>query len=208
MQIVSRAVTAAVLIAATASCGNVVRDSRAPVMLVMDSLAGIRGAVAAGTASASLTSDVLTIVTSGGTCTPTAPCPTVVSAAGSATVHVVLKDIGLPGTTIAPSTNNQVTITRIRVSYRRTDGRNQEGVDVPFGFDTASTITVIPGANATVSFPLVRTQAKEEAPLAALVTNGQVISAIADVTLYGQDVVGNAVSVAGSIAVNFGNFGD
>src|SRR2546427_192649 len=100
MPIFSRVCAAAALVAATTSCGSVVRDSRAPVILVVDSLLGIRGAVAAGTAAASLTSDVLTNVVSGGTCTTLLPCPTVFGDSGQATVHLVLKDIGLPGTTV------------------------------------------------------------------------------------------------------------
>jgi hypothetical protein len=153
-------------------------------------------------------SDVLTIVTSGGTCTTVLPCPTVFGDTGSVQMHLILKDIGLPGTTVAPSTNNQVTITRVHISYRRTDGRNQEGVDVPYGFDTASTATVPANGTVTIGFPMVRSQAKESSPLVELVTSGKVISTIADVTFYGQDAVGNDVSVTGSINVDFANFGD
>jgi len=208
MRIVSRALTAAALIAATTSCGNVVRSSRAPVILVVDSLAGIRGAATLGQATSNLVSDVITIVTTGGTCTTTTPCPTVFGDTGQVVLHIVLKDIGLPGTTPAPSTNNEVTVNRIHVSYRRTDGRNQEGVDVPYGFDTASTATITGTGTVTMGFPLVRVQAKQEAPLIALRTNGQVLSMIGDVTFFGQDVVGNAVSATGSINIDFGNFGD
>jgi hypothetical protein len=120
----------------------------------------------------------------------------------------VLKDIGSGTTPPSPSTNNQVTITRVHVSYRRTDGRNQEGVDVPYGFDTGVTFTVPQTGTITFGFPLVRSQAKEEPPLAALVTNGKVISMIGDVTFFGTDVVGNAVSISGSINIDFANFGD
>src|SRR5712691_5224477 len=99
MSIVSRALTAAALIAATTSCGSVVRDSRAPVILVIDSIAAIRGAATVGQATSNLASDVFTLVTTGGLCTQAAPCPTVFSDGGQATLHIVLKDIGLPGTT-------------------------------------------------------------------------------------------------------------
>jgi hypothetical protein len=207
MRIISCALTAAAIAAATASCGSVVRDSRAPVLLVVDLVQGLRGAVAVSTASPVLSSDVLTLVTSGGTCSPAAPCPTVFSDGGQITVHTVLKDIGLPGTTPSPSTNNQVVINRVRVSYRRSDGRNQEGVDVPYAFDTATTASVLT-SNTVIGFQLVRVQAKQEPPLMALRTNGQIISMIADVTVFGADVVGNAVSATGSINIDFGNFGD
>ena len=209
MRTVPRALVAAALVAATISCGNVVRSGRAPVVLVVDSVLAIRGsAQASGTATSFLSSDVFTLVTTGGTCTTAAPCPTVFSDAGRATLHIVLKDIGLPGTTPSPSTNNEVTVTRVHISYRRTDGRNQEGVDVPYGFDTGSTITVTSTTGVAIDFPLVRIQAKQEAPLMALRSNGQVISVIADVTFYGSDLVGNAMTATGSIAIDFANFGD
>ena len=49
---------------------------------------------------------------------------------------------GTPATAAAPTPLNQVTFTRYRVVYRRTDGRNAPGVDVPFPFDSAVTFTV------------------------------------------------------------------
>jgi hypothetical protein len=50
--------------------------------------------------------------------------------------------------------------------------------------------------------------AKQEAPLVQLVDSPTIISTIADITFYGQDRVGNEISVMGSISVDFGNFGD
>jgi hypothetical protein len=54
----------------------------------------------------------------------------------------------------------------------------------------------------------VRHVAKEESPLAQLVTNENVIYSVADVTFYGKDLVGNVVTASGSLSVNFGNFAD
>jgi hypothetical protein len=208
IRIVSCALLAAVAATVAACSSSTVREGSSPVILVIDTLQGIRGATVAGTAASNLISDVFSLVTSGGTCTTALPCPTVFLDLGQAGVHIVLKDIGLPGTTPSPSTNNQVTITRVHVSYRRTDGRNQEGVDVPYAFDTASTATVTGTTTVTVGFPLVRIQAKQEAPLMALRTNGQILSVIGEVTFFGQDVVGNAISATGLINIDFGNFGD
>jgi hypothetical protein len=201
--IVSRVLTGAALMASTISCGDVVRSSRSPVMMVVNSLTATRGSATSTTASTNLISDVLTLVTTGGTCTTVNPCPTIFVDTGTLTLSLAAKDVS-----VGLTTNNQVTVNRIHVSYRRTDGRNQEGVDVPFAFDTASTALVPTSGNTAIGFVIVRDQAKTEAPLAALVSNGQTISAIADVTAYGTDQVGNAVSVTGSIGVSFGNFGD
>jgi len=209
MRTLTRALTVAALVAGSVSCGNVVRNSRAPVILVIDNLLAIRGAAGAGgTAVSTLSSDVLTLVTSGGVCTTANPCPTIFQDNGQAGVHIVMKDIGQPGVTVDPSTNNAVTITRVHVSYRRTDGRNQEGVDVPYGFDAASTVTITGTSSVSFGFPLVHASAKQDPPLMALRTNGQIISTIADVTIYGQDTVGNAVSAVGSISIDFANWGD
>lgn len=206
MRIVPRLLTAAALVASATSCGSVVRSSRSPVILVVDSLAATRGAASTGgTATASLASDVVTLVTSGGTCTPANPCPTIFSDSGTMTLSLAAKDVTNPD---GLTSNNQVTINRIHVSYRRTDGRNTEGVDVPYSFDTASTTTIATQGSTAVSFVLVRIQAKQETPLVQLATNGQLISVIADVTAYGADIVGNQVSATGSIGVTFGNFGD
>lgn len=203
MRMFPRVITAAALVVSTVSCGDVVRSSRAPVILVVNSLTATRGSANTGTATATLVSDVLTIVTTGGSCSPSNPCPTIFGDTGTLTLSLAAKDIN-----IALTSNNQVTINRIHVSYRRTDGRNQEGVDVPFGFDTAATVTVPTSGSVQASFVLVRNQAKSEPPLVQLVTNGQLISAIADVTVFGNDIVGNAVSATASIGVTFGNFGD
>jgi len=208
MRFLSRALTAIALIAATTSCGSVVRNGSSPVFLVIDSLAAIRGQQSGGTAASALTSDVITIVTTGGACSTVNPCPTIFGDGGQAVLHLNLKDIGLPGSTPTLTSNNQVTITRVHIAYRRTDGRNQEGVDVPYAFDTSTTATVGISGNVTVGFELVRIQAKQEAPLVGLRASGVFISTIADVTIIGQDTVGNQIVVTGSISVNFGNFGD
>jgi len=122
---------------------------------------------------------------------------------GVAVLRISPKDIvTLP----SPSTNNDVTVTRYRVTYRRSDGRNVQGVDVPYAFDGASTVTVGGTATSTLGFTLVRDVAKREAPLAQLAINPAVITTIADVTFYGRDVVGNEISATGAVQIDFGNF--
>jgi hypothetical protein len=206
MRIINRIlVTVAAMVAA--SCGDVVRSGRAPVFLVIDSLQGARGSDAEKFTS-NLASDVITIVTTPSPCSDTNPCPTIFGDGGQAVLRLSPKDIGSPTAPAALSSNNEVTITRVHVSYRRTDGRNTPGVDVPFAFDTAATGTVPASGTATIGFTLVRNTAKQESPLVQLDTNGIIISTIADVTLIGRDQVGNDISATGSIGIDFGNFGD
>jgi hypothetical protein len=101
-----------------------------------------------------------------------------------------------------------VTINRYRVIYRRTDGRNAEGTEVPYRFDSALTFTVPSDGVATAGFQLVRNTAKWEAPLRALAFDRGFIHTIAEVTFYGRDQAGNDVSVSASIGIDFADFAD
>jgi hypothetical protein len=197
----------AALIAVTASCGDVSRQGSSPVYLVIDVLAGQRGAPTLGPPSNPLISAVLTNVTTPAPCSTTSPCPTVFGDAGQVTLRAPLKDIGATAA-LAPTSNNEVTINRLHVDYTRADGRNTPGVDVPFGFDSAITGTITPGATLQLGFELVRVVAKQESPLVQLKTSSNIISVVATVTFYGVDRVGNNIQTSGQIQIEFGNFGD
>ncbi|MEP7304700.1 MAG: hypothetical protein ABJA98_04205 [Acidobacteriota bacterium] len=186
----------------TSACGDVVREGRSPVFLVIDSLQAAPGNRPTALGNP-LISDVITNIITPAPCSAATPCPTVFNDLGSVGFRLAPKDVS-----VAPTTNNQVTISRYHVGYRRADGRNTPGVDVPYGFDGAITGTVPPSGIATFGFELVRSVAKSEPPLLQLVSNFVLINAIADVTFYGRDQVGNDISVSGSISVEFGNFGD
>jgi hypothetical protein len=207
MRNLTRFLVLASLVAATVSCGDVVRTGRSPAYLVIDSLLGIRGATTLGTPTATLLSDVITNVTSPPPCSQTAPCPTIFNDPGQVVMHIALKDPGTAATPTVPSSVNSITITRYHVKYVRADGRQQEGVDVPYAFDGATTVTVA-ATSSTVGFELVRHVAKEESPLVQLKTSSQIITVIAEVTFYGTDQAGNEVSVMGKIQIDMGNFGD
>jgi hypothetical protein len=193
------------LIAMSAGCGDVVRQGRSPVFLVIDSLQASRGGTQAGPLQGTLLSDVLTLVTSPAPCSTAAPCATVFNDMGLVNLRFSPKDAASP---TDPTSNNEVTITRYHVTYRRTDGRNTPGADVPYGFDGGATGTVPAGGVLQLQFEIVRHTSKGESPLVQLATSQTIISTIADVTFYGRDQVGNDISVTGSISIDFGNFGD
>jgi hypothetical protein len=181
-----------------ASCHSAVTEGRSSVYLIMDSLEG--GKAKSGDSVEffhTMESDVLT---NGG----------ILEDPGRVTLRVAFKDVTNPN---APTTNNQVTINRYRVEYRRADGRNRQGVDVPYAFDGASTFTVTDQPTEG-GFVLVRVQSKLEAPLITLACaplcggGGLVISTLADVTFYGRDQTGTEVSVKGTISVNFSDWAD
>jgi len=193
----------AVVVAGT-SCGSALRESRAPVLLVVDSLQGApSGGRGANTFAPTLLSDVVFMRTTPAPCSDTSPCPTYFSDLGQMTVTMQAKNLN-----ISPTANNQVTLTRYHVDFTRADGRNTPGVDVPYGFDGILTTTIPAGGSAAIGFELVRQTAKLEAPLVSLASSVNVIYAIARVTVYGHDAVGNDISVTGSMSVDFGNFAD
>jgi hypothetical protein len=195
-----------VLGALSSGCGDMVRQGRSPVQLVINSLEAASGAEP-DELGAVLASDIITNVevTVGGA---TTIVPTIFSDSAQVVMSMILKDPGQPGLAATPSAINQVTITRYRVVYKRTDGRNTPGADVPFPFDSAVTFTVPVDGTVEAGFEIVRHTAKQEAPLATLAANRDILATIADVTFYGRDQAGNDISVTGSIGINFGNFGD
>jgi hypothetical protein len=147
--------------------------------------------------SGDLESDVHTVVDGVGT---------IYADPARVTLVLALKDPGAAGAPLAPTPNNAITIDRYRVRFLRSDGRNREGIDVPYGFDGAFTVTVFSQAQA--SFTLVRAQAKAEAPLAGIANGFLVLSTFAEITFYGHDQTGREVITTGRIGVHFANWGD
>jgi hypothetical protein len=185
--------------------------------LVINTLQGAAGTTTGGvgTLGTPLVSNVLLTVTTSPPCPPVTPpattvsCALVVSDVGQVVLTLVAKNLSTnTAGPSSPSTNNEVTITRYHVAYARADGLNTPGVDVPYPFDGAVTGTItVGGGTLTLGFELVRIVAKEEPPLAALVSSPTVLTTIASVTFYGQDLVGNAIQATGTIQIDFGKFG-
>ena len=184
------------LILASVSCGSLTREGTASSYLIVSLLEGASG-VDPGTFATTVASDVTTVKDG---------ISTIFSDPGRVRFGLGLKDPGPSTSPSTPTQNNFITVDRYHVRFIRTDGRDREGVDVPYAFDGAFTVTV--SGDTTAGFTLVRNQAKQEAPLAALAINPIVISTIAEVTFYGHDQTGRQVSAVGKIDVSFANFGD
>ena len=189
-----------------ASCTGVQRQGTSPAYLIVNSLEAASGADP-DAFGGSLASDVVTIVSraTGGEEVQQA---TVFDDLARVEFSLGLKDPGSTSAPSQPSTSNFITVSRYHVRFIRADGRNAPGVEVPYAFDGAITVTV--GAEpAVATLVLVRSQAKQEAPLSALsVTGAPVISTIAEITFYGKDQAGRTVAVVGRIGVNFADWGD
>jgi hypothetical protein len=199
------ALALAAAVAFHAGCTSTQTDGVSPSYLIVNSLEAASGAEP-DDFGGTLASDVITLVSSG---SGTGKVATVFADLGEVNFSLGLKDPGSATSPTVPSTSNFITVDRYHVQFIRADGRNTPGVDVPYAFDGAFTVTVS-GSGATASLTIVRIQAKEEAPLRALAGNGgaQAISTIAEVTFYGHDQAGREVSAVARISVNFADWGD
>ncbi len=176
-------------------CSSTVREGQSSSYLVLQRLEGASGADSGGGSFTTvLRSDVRTK-------------GSIFEDNGRVTLSIALKDVTNP---TGPTANNLITLNRYRVEYRRTDGRNTPGEDVPYAVEGAIGLTVGEQAVSTV-FTIVRAQAKLEKPLVTLVGNNGgalLISTIADVTFFGKDQTGRDVTVTGSMSVNFADWAD
>jgi hypothetical protein len=198
------AIAATCFVSATGCGGDLLRTGRGPLMLVVDNMAATPGGGGAG--GGFLLSDVqrLEDETVNGV---TVQRATIFNDSVTASIRTIEKN---PTAQAVATTLNAITLTRYRVVFRRTDGRNTPGVDVPYGFDGGLGITIGAGSTAEVAIELVRHQAKLEPPLKNLAGFGGqgFISTIAEITFYGRDQNGNEASVMGRIDVQFGDFAD
>jgi hypothetical protein len=183
-------------IAALAGCTpGFGRANDAPVLLRVNSITGSTGG--GGTAGGSgigsvLLSDVRT--TEGGVFNDNA----------TLTVESVFKNQN--GPTLGPFSD--VVIEQYRVRYLRTDALDREGVDVPYSFSGSVNILVPAGGETTIPILIVRHAAKLEPPLANLTGAGgfDLITTIAEITLFGHTTSGKAVDATGRIEVHFADF--
>lgn len=102
-----------------------------------------------------------------------------------------------------------VLIDQIDVEFKRTDGRNVEGVDVPYRFTQPMSMQVLINGSASIPFILIRHVAKLEPPLLALYetqNQAKILQIIAIVTIHGKDTGGHRVApVTGPVSIWCGN---
>ena len=103
-----------------------------------------------------------------------------------------------------------VIIKKYRVSFTRHDGKNTEGVDVPYTFTENLNVSIKINDSTTFSFVIVPIRAKMEPPLARLahLQNEKVIQTTANITFYAEDMAGHQMELKGSIDVYFADWAD
>lgn len=108
------------------------------------------------------------------------------------------------------SVYNSIQVTRYTVQYIRSDGKNTEGVDVPYSFEGSLSAHVEVDATVETSFIIVREVAKLEPPLVDLVEGrGEgVLQVTAKVDFYGHDMTNKKVKATGYLTIFFANYID
>ena len=145
----------AVSLLSASGCGDLVRQGTGSSYLIVSSLEAASGAKPQEFGM-NLLSDVITVIDG---------VPTVFNDLGRVQFTLAMKDAGSAESPTSPTVNNFITINRYHVDFIRADGRNTQGVDVPYSFDGAITGTVN-AAGSSFGFELVRHTLKFEAPLA------------------------------------------
>jgi hypothetical protein len=106
---------------------------------------------------------------------------------------------------------HDLTVERYEVHYFRSDGRNVEGVDVPYSITGNVAQEVIEESAATLNLEVVRRQAKLEPPLANLKGSGGalIVTMFAEITLHATTTTGEVLNpVTGRLQIDFADFGD
>lgn len=130
-------------------------------------------------------------------------------------VELILKNPSV----LVPGQFNDVNLERYELRYLRSDGRNVEGVDVPYRISgPLSSVQVLTGDAATVSVVGVRHQAKLEPPLKNLegvflgdsgrfvIPGAGILSTTGEITILGRTTSGKVVRAVGRIQIVFADF--
>ncbi|MCX6563731.1 MAG: hypothetical protein NTU60_09020 [Candidatus Aminicenantes bacterium] len=195
-----RTIGAAVLLAASfllISCNSVENESQSASLLIVEGLTGLD---MQGTEGFFLQSDVLIE-------DPATGASSVRADSAKATFRATTLE---PDPLLGTSQYNDIQITRYVVTYIRADGRNREGVDVPYSFEGSLSALIRIGISTSVSFVIVREVAKQEPPLFNLraALPGDILNVTAKVDFYGHDLANKAVRATGMLPVFFANYGN
>jgi hypothetical protein len=178
------------------TCNPIENETKSASRLIILS---IQGTTVDGAEADYLQSDVLYV-------DPSDPTNTsIIADSASVTFSAQLLD---PDSITGPSYLNNITVTRYVVTFTRSDGKNAEGVDVPYTFEGSLTTQVAIDSTVTASFIIVREVAKNEPPLVDLVfgTEEGVIQTTARIDFYGHDQANRNVQATGYLTVFFANY--
>jgi len=179
------------------SCNSVVKKTQSDSMLIVSS---ITGKDIEDNEVNFLQSDVVSVDTDTGALYITAD---------SAKATLTAKSLE-PEPALGTSTYSNILVTSYSVTYTRSDGKNREGIDVPYSFSGSISALVEIDASAEVSFIIVRESAKLEPPLINL-RDGRgegPLTIQAKIDFYGHDVANHQVKATGYLTIFFANYID
>lgn len=113
-----------------------------------------------------------------------------------------------PEPLLGTSLYNDITVERYVVTYSRTDGKNNEGIDVPYSFEGSLSARVPIDTQTDISFVIVRAVSKLEPPLVSLAKGrgeGE-LKTTARIDFYGADTLGNKVKATGYLSIFFADY--
>lgn len=177
------------------SCNPIENDSRSDSVLL---ILKISGTDIEDNEVDFLQSDVVSIDTNTGA---------EVVAADAAKVTFTVQPLD-PMPLLGTSHYNDILVERYVVRYSRTDGKNNEGIDVPYSFEGAVTARVQVDTQTDVSFVVVRAVSKLEPPLVNLAKGrgeGE-LKTTATIDFYGTDTLGNKVKATGYLSIFFADY--
>jgi len=177
------------------SCNPIEDDSRSDSVLL---IVRIMGTDIEDNEVDFLQSDVIVVIPDTGSSTVAADAAKVTFAAQSLD----------PEPWLGTSYYNEILVTHYVVTYSRSDGKNQEGVDVPYSFDGSLSVRIQLDAQTDVSFVVVRAVSKLEPPLINLTAGrgeGE-LKTTARIDFYGEDTLGNKVKATGYLTIFFANY--
>ena len=180
-------VVAAVIV--LAGCNPVEKTTESASMLIIESVLGY---TADGTAAAFLESDVEEI-------DPVTLAPFVQTDTATITLRAELLN---PDSILGPSQYNDIMLTGYNVTYT---GTGAVPVDLT---GSLSSILCQIGKSTTISLPIVLNSAKLVSPLSDLAGTANVLSAVAQIELIGQDLVNKEVRVIGNLTIFFADYLD
>jgi len=195
-----RFIGAAILLAAAfwmTSCNSLENETQSASLLTVESITGLDTAGGEGNF---IQSDVLYVDTATGATAVRADSATVIFRASTLD----------PAPILGTSQYNDIQVTRYVVTYIRADGRNVQGIDVPYSFEGGLSVVVRIGVSAAASFIIVRDVAKQEPPLFNLRAGfpGDLLNVTARVDFYGRDLANKTVKATGMIPITFANYGN
>jgi len=179
------------------ACNPIEDDTKSDSLLIIERITGVD---AEGNEADFLQSDVIKVNTDTGETYVTADV-------AKATLRAALLN---PAPLMGASIYNDILVNRYIVNYTRTDNKNTPGVDVPYPIEGMMNVLVRIDQSVEVSFIVVKETAKLEPPLRNLAIGRAegVLTAIAKIDFYGEDMTKRKVKASGYLTIEFANYSD